>query len=159
MKRYLIAAFLFFACSGVYAQSLSFSDLLNLTSMADAQSRDMLASSKGFKATGNITLNGKTYAQYTRLTKGTPDKNESVLVGAAVKNATGVLSHELSLILHKLPIWITCWRKPKNQTSPSFSRGPISPVIFTVLTIRCSAPIFRLPLIKNQAMWMCSRSR
>jgi hypothetical protein len=95
MKRYLLAALLFFACTGAYAQSLSFGDLLNLTGMADAQSRDMLASSKGFKATGNITLNGKTYAQYTRLTKGTPDKNESVLVGAALKNATGVLSHEI----------------------------------------------------------------
>ena len=95
MKRYLLAAFLFFVCTGAYAQSLSFGDLLNLTSMADAQSRDMLASSKGFKATGNITLNGKTYAQYTKVTKGTPDKNESVLVGAAVKSATGVLSHEI----------------------------------------------------------------
>jgi len=95
MKRYLLAAFLFFACTGTYAQSLSFSDMLNLTSMADAQSRDLLASSKGFKAAGNQTLNGKTYVLYTKLSKSTPDKNESVLVGAAIKNATGVLTHEI----------------------------------------------------------------
>src|SRR5579872_4169281 len=95
MKRYLLITLLFFACTGAYAQSLSFGDLLNLTSMTDAQSRDILASAKGFKAAGNLTLNGKTYAQYTKLTKGTPDKNESVLVGAAIKNATGVLTHEI----------------------------------------------------------------
>jgi hypothetical protein len=95
MKRYLLAVLLFFACSGAYAQSLFFGDLLNLTSMTDAQTHDMLASSKGFKAAGNMTFNGKTYVQYTKLTKGTPDKNESVLVGTSVKSATGILTHEI----------------------------------------------------------------
>jgi hypothetical protein len=95
MKRYLFVVLLFFACTGAYAQSLSFGDLLNLTSMTDAQSRDMLASVKGFKAIGNITLNTKTYLQYTKVTKGTPDKNESVLIGTPIKSATGILTHEI----------------------------------------------------------------
>jgi hypothetical protein len=95
MKRYLIAVLLFFACTGAYAQSLSFGDLLNLTSMTDAQSHDLLASGKGFKAMGSQTVNGKTYSQYTRITKGTPDKNESVLVGTAIKSATGIITHEI----------------------------------------------------------------
>ena len=95
MKRYLFVVLLFFACTGAYAQSLSFGDLLNLTSMTDAQSRDMLASVKGFKAVGNMTLNSKTYVQYTKVTKGMPDKNESVLIGTPIKSTTGILTHEI----------------------------------------------------------------
>jgi hypothetical protein len=95
MRRYLLAVFLFFACTGAYAQSLSFGDLLNISGMTDAQSHDMLASGKGFKAGGTMTLNSKTYIQYTKVTKGTPDKNESVLIGAPVKSGAGVLSHEI----------------------------------------------------------------
>ncbi len=95
MKRYLFVVLLFFACTGAYAQSLAFGDLLNLTSMTDAQSHDMLASVKGFKAAGNMTLNSKTYLQYTKVTKGTPDKNESVLIGTPIKSATGILTHEI----------------------------------------------------------------
>ncbi|MFI5160785.1 MAG: hypothetical protein ACHQHN_05880 [Sphingobacteriales bacterium] len=95
MKRYLLAALLFIACTGGYAQSLSFGDLLNLTSMPDAQSHDLLVSSKGFKQGTAQTLNGKTYVQYTKVTKGTPDKNESVLIGTPIKSATGILTHEI----------------------------------------------------------------
>lgn len=95
MKRYLFAIVLLFAGAGVYAQSVSFGDLLNLTSMTETQSHDLLATAKGFKTEGSQTLNGKTYTQYIKVTKGTPDKTESVLIGTAVKSATGVITHEI----------------------------------------------------------------
>src|SRR5580692_461756 len=95
MKQYLFAVLLFFACTGAYAQSLSFEDMQNLTSMGDAQLRDMLTASKGFQVAGGMTFNGKSYRQYTKVTKGTPDKDESILVGADVKTASGVLTHEI----------------------------------------------------------------
>ena len=95
MKRYLFAIVLLFAGAGAYAQSVSFGDLLNLTSMTETQSHDFLATTKGFKTGSSQTLNGRSYAQYTRVTKGTPDKTESVLIGAAVKSATGVITHEI----------------------------------------------------------------
>jgi hypothetical protein len=95
MKRYLFTTILLLVVAGAGAQSVSFGDLLNLTSMTEAQSHDLLATAKGFKTGGSQTVNGKTYLQYTKLTKGTPDKNESVLIGAAVKSATGVLTHEI----------------------------------------------------------------
>ena len=89
MRKYLLALFLLFACSGVYAQSLSFGDLLNLTSMNDGQSRDLLASGKGFKASGPQTLNGRTYTEYKNA------KGETVLFGAGIKTTSGNLTHEV----------------------------------------------------------------
>ena len=89
MKKYLFALFLIFACLGVYAQSVSFGDLLNLTSMNDGQSHDLLASSKGFKASGAQTLNGRAYAEYKSA------KGESVLVGAGIKSTSGNVTHEI----------------------------------------------------------------
>jgi hypothetical protein len=95
MKRYLFAIVLLFAGAGACAQSVSFGDLLNLTSMTEAQSHDLLAIAKGFKSGGSQTLNGRSYVQYTRVTKGTPDKTESVLIGTAAKSGTGVITHEI----------------------------------------------------------------
>jgi hypothetical protein len=97
MKLYLFAILLLFACNGVYAQSLSFEELLNLTSMTDAQSHELLTITRGFKAAAAPeTINGKTFVQYTKQTKGTPaDKNESLLIGAGIKNVSGNLTHEI----------------------------------------------------------------
>jgi hypothetical protein len=95
MKRYLFAVALLFAGAGAYAQSVSFGDLLNLTSMTEAQSHDLLATAKGFKTEGSQTLNGKSYVQYTKISKGAPDKTESLLIGTPVKSATGVITHEI----------------------------------------------------------------
>jgi hypothetical protein len=68
--------------------------MLNLTGMTDVQSHDLLLS-KGFKATGPQTLNGKTYDQFTRTNKGTPDQTESLLLGAAIKTISGNTAHEV----------------------------------------------------------------
>jgi|SRR5579863_1274470 len=95
MKRYLFAIVLLVVCAGARAQSVSFGDLLNLTSMTETQSHDLLATSKGFKTEGSQTLNGKSYVQYTKIIKSTPDKTESVLIGTAIKSATGVITHEI----------------------------------------------------------------
>jgi hypothetical protein len=94
MKRYLFAILLFCAGSAVHAQSVSFGDLLNLTSMAGAPSHDLLLA-KGFKSAGPQTFSGKTYDQFTKVVKGTPDKTESVLIGAGLKTASGNLTHEI----------------------------------------------------------------
>src|SRR3569833_3462612 len=72
MKRYLFALLLFFAGSAVYAQSVAFGDLLNLTSMAGAPSHDLLLA-RGFKSAGPQTFSGKTYDQFTKVVKGSPD--------------------------------------------------------------------------------------
>jgi hypothetical protein len=94
MKRYLFAILLFFAGSAVYAQSVGFGDLLNLTSMTETQAHDLLLS-KGFKAASQQAFGGKTYEQFTKVTKGTPDKTESVLLGSGIKTASGNLTHEI----------------------------------------------------------------
>jgi hypothetical protein len=94
MKRYLFAALFIFACTGTFAQSLSFTDLLNMTGMSDAQLHDFLSSSRGFRAMGLQSVNGRAYQQF-KLEKGTTDKMESVLVGVGVKSVSGITTHEI----------------------------------------------------------------
>jgi len=94
MKKYLFAIVLFFAGGAAYAQSVAFGDLLNLTGMTGTQAHDLLLA-KGFKSAGPQTFSGKTYDQFTKIVKGTPDKTESVLIGAGVKTPSGNLTHEI----------------------------------------------------------------
>ncbi|MBS1530859.1 MAG: hypothetical protein JSU01_11160 [Bacteroidetes bacterium] len=94
MKGYLFTILLFFSGSALYAQSVSFGDLLNLTGMTGVQEHDLLLA-KGFKAAGTQTFSGKTFEQFTKVTKGTPDKTESVLLGAGVKTVSGNVTHEI----------------------------------------------------------------
>lgn len=97
MRRHLFIILLFFTCSGAYAQSLSFEELLNLTNMTEAQSHDFLTAAKGFKAADDQSFNGHNYQEY-KIVKGNadkPDKYETVLIGAEVKTSSGSVSHEI----------------------------------------------------------------
>jgi hypothetical protein len=84
MKRYLFAISLFFICAAGQAQSLTFGDLLNLTSMTNDQAHDFLTLSKGFKSTGVQVVDGKNVDQY-KITHGTPENLEIVLLGVNSK--------------------------------------------------------------------------
>ncbi|HVV53884.1 MAG TPA: hypothetical protein VHC47_01080 [Mucilaginibacter sp.] len=94
MKKIVLAVSLLLTCFLVHAQTLSFGDLLNLTSMNDAQAHDFLTTTKGFMASGTQMLNGRNYELY-KLTKADPGKFESVLVGAGAKNTSGDMAHEI----------------------------------------------------------------
>jgi hypothetical protein len=96
MKKSLITIILFLAVSSSYAQSLSFEDLLNLTSMSGAQAHDLLTISKDFKSSGQQTVDGKIEDQY-KIMK-TPDKTETVLLGEIIKNTAGGLSREVTYL-------------------------------------------------------------
>ncbi|HWD87739.1 MAG TPA: hypothetical protein VG367_06400 [Mucilaginibacter sp.] len=94
MKQYLFTILLFFAGSAVYAQSVAFGDLLNLTSMTGVQEHDLLLA-KGFKAAGTQTFDGKAFEVFSKIIKGTPDKTETVSLGPGIKTASGVLTHQI----------------------------------------------------------------
>ncbi|MBS1526861.1 MAG: hypothetical protein JST19_14495 [Bacteroidetes bacterium] len=94
IKKICFAVTLVLACAFARAQSLSFADILNLTSMNDAQARDFLTVSKTFKSSGQQTVGGKSYEEY-KIDKGTPEKTETILIGAEVRTASGTLSHEI----------------------------------------------------------------
>ena len=96
MKKFLITSALFFAVTCCYAQSLSFEDLLNLTSMSGAQAHDLLTISKGFKSAGQQTLNGKVEDQY-KIMK-TPDKTETVLLSEITRNTVGGVSRGVTYL-------------------------------------------------------------
>lgn len=97
MKRPLLTILLLFACVCTQAQSLSFEDLQNLTNMNSTQARDFLTASKGFKAEGNQMLNGKSMEQY-KIVHGTPDKTETLLIGASVKSLAGTSSRPVTYL-------------------------------------------------------------
>ena len=95
MKKYLFTILLIFACAGSYAQSLSFGEMLNLTNMTDTQVHDFLTASKGFKSSGSQMVNGRSYAEYKN-NRGTPDKTETILLGASAKGSGGNLSRPVT---------------------------------------------------------------
>ncbi|HVS93533.1 MAG TPA: hypothetical protein VHE59_15945 [Mucilaginibacter sp.] len=94
IRKTCFAALLVLACAFGRAQSISFGDILNLSSMNDAQAHDFLTVSKGFKPGGQQTVGGKSYQEY-KLVTGTPEKTESVLIGTGSSTASGTTSHEI----------------------------------------------------------------
>jgi hypothetical protein len=94
MRKYLFAAILLLICGITRAQSVTFGDILNLTSMTSTQAHDFLTVSKGFKLTGPQTVGGKTFQEY-KIAKGTPEKVETILIGADIKTVSGSVSHEI----------------------------------------------------------------
>ena len=90
-RKYPLLITLFFVCSYSYAQSLSFENLLSLTSMSSAQAHDFLVVAKGFKATGTQAVNGKNMEEY-KIIHGTADKSETILIGESVKTVNGSVS-------------------------------------------------------------------
>ncbi|MGZ3750175.1 MAG: hypothetical protein ACXVB0_16770 [Mucilaginibacter sp.] len=95
MKKYLFTILLFFACAGSYAQSLSFEDLLNLTNMQDTKVHDFLTASRGFKPSGSQVMSGKYMVQY-KSNRGTPDKTETIVLGASTKGSGGNLIRQVT---------------------------------------------------------------
>jgi len=95
MKRYLFVLLLIFSCAGSYAQSVSFEDLLNLTSMPDVQAHDFLLVSKAFKSAGTQVFSGVSMEQY-KSNRGTIDKTETVNLGMLAKGQSGNLSRQVS---------------------------------------------------------------
>jgi hypothetical protein len=88
MKRNLFTILLLCIFAGSYAQSLTFEDLLNLTSMTNAQAHDFLTASKGFKSAGFQIVDGKNIEQY-KSSRRTPDKTETILIGVNTNGLGG----------------------------------------------------------------------
>jgi hypothetical protein len=88
MKRNLFTLLLLCVFAGSYAQSLTFEDLLNLTSMNNTQAHDFLMASKGFKSAGFQMVNGENMEQYKSSGR-TPDKTETILLGVNTKGFGG----------------------------------------------------------------------
>lgn len=95
MKIYPLIIILLLACSYGYAQSLSFENLLSLTSMTGAQAHDFLTVSKGFKSEGIQVINGRNLDEYKSM-HATPDKTEAIWIGEFVKSISGSTSRPLT---------------------------------------------------------------
>jgi hypothetical protein len=93
MRRFIPFLFLLFLCNLGRAQSVSFADMLNMTSMANAQVHDFLVS-KGFKQDGTQTFNGLVYDQYK--SNRAADKAEMLYIGPGSKTPNGNTQRAIS---------------------------------------------------------------
>jgi hypothetical protein len=93
MKKLLLVAITCFAVKMANAQSVSFTDLLNLTSMSNTQAHDFMIS-KGFKQDGTQSFGGKVFDQYK--SGRTPDKTEMMYVGQGSKTPNGNTKRDVS---------------------------------------------------------------
>ena len=94
MRRYLFAVLLLFACSGGYAQSLSFEELQNLTNMTDDQAHNYLLVSKGFRSKGKQQINGRNFELF-QSNRIDPDKRETVSLRASSQGTSGNVSRQV----------------------------------------------------------------
>jgi len=93
MRKFLLVVVICFAVKTAGAQSVSFTDLLNLTSMSNTQAHDFMIS-KGFKQEGTQTFNGKVFDQYK--SGRTPDKIEMMYIGQGSKTPNGNTKRDVS---------------------------------------------------------------
>jgi len=93
MKKYLFVFAFFLIGISARAQSVSLTELLNLTSMNNTQVHDFLLS-KGFKPAGTQTFSGKIFDEYK--SNRTSDKQETVFVGPGEKTPNGNTKRSLS---------------------------------------------------------------
>jgi hypothetical protein len=93
MKKFLLIIILCFAIKAGYSQSLSFTEMLNLTGMNNTQAHDFLIS-KGFKQQGTQVFSGKTYDQYQ--SGRAAAQAEYVYVGPGSKTPSGSTQRPIS---------------------------------------------------------------
>jgi hypothetical protein len=78
-KTYLLGILLFFVCGTGFAQSVSFEELMRMSTMDDEEVGVFLMGSKGFKWDGKVMLHGSRFARYI-IYQGIPGKTETVTV-------------------------------------------------------------------------------
>ena len=93
MKKYLLLFLLILATGVCRAQTVSFADILNMTSMGNAQVHDFLMS-KGFRQDGTQTFNGTVFDQYK--SNRIVEKAEMVYVGPGSKTPNGNTQRPIS---------------------------------------------------------------
>lgn len=93
MKKLLLVVITCFAVNMANGQSVSFTDMLNLTSMSNTQAHDFMIS-KGFKQEGTQTFGGKVFDQYKN--GHTPDKTEMMYIGQGSKTPNGNTQRSIS---------------------------------------------------------------
>lgn len=93
MRRFISLFFLVFIFKFCQAQSVSFPDMLNMTSMANAQVHDFLIS-KGFKQEGTQMFNGLVYDQYK--SDRAAGKMEMVYIGPGAQTPNGNTQRPIS---------------------------------------------------------------
>ena|ERR1700712_3271195 len=78
-KTYLLGILLFFVCGTGFAQSVSFEELMRMSTMDDDEVGVFLMGSKGFKWDGKVMVHGSRCARYI-IYQGIPQKTETVTV-------------------------------------------------------------------------------
>jgi hypothetical protein len=96
MKKYLLTLIVYLCCTHLYAQSISLLNLINLTSLNNAQAGTTLTSGKVWYMQYGEELNGFVVEHYQSMSQ--PVKKETIIIGSGSKTATGAILRTVSYV-------------------------------------------------------------
>ncbi len=96
MKKYLLTLLVYLCCAQSYGQTISLLNLINLTSLNNAQAGSTLTSGKTWGLQYGEEINGFLIEHYQ--TPGFTNKKETIIIGAGSKTSSGAILHTVSYI-------------------------------------------------------------
>jgi hypothetical protein len=96
MKKYLLTIIVYLCCTHLHAQRITLLNLINLTSLNNAQAGNTLTSGKTWQMQYGEELNGFVVEHYQTLAP--QNKIETIIIGTGFKTASGAVLHTVSYI-------------------------------------------------------------
>jgi hypothetical protein len=96
MKKYPLVLLIFLSCAHTYGQSISLTNLLNLTSLTSKDASDVLTMGKVFKLKSGEKINEFVTEHYE--TTAPENRTETIIIGAGSKTSTGGILHTVSYV-------------------------------------------------------------
>jgi hypothetical protein len=96
MKKYLLTLIIYLCCTQLRAQSISLLNLINLTSLNNAQAGNTLTAGKVWYMQYGEDLNGFVVEHYQSAAQ--PVKKETTIIGQVFKTASGAILRTVSYI-------------------------------------------------------------
>jgi hypothetical protein len=96
MKKYLLTLLVYLCCTQLHAQSISLLNLINLTSLNNAQAGTTLTSGKVWYMQYGEELDGFVVEHYQSMSQ--PVKKETIIIGKGFKTANGSILRTVSYV-------------------------------------------------------------
>jgi hypothetical protein len=96
MKKYLLTLLVYLCCTQLHAQSISLLNLINLTSLNNAQAGTTLTSGKQWYMQYGEELNGFVVEHYQSMAE--PVKKQTIIIGQGFKTASGSILRTVSYV-------------------------------------------------------------
>lgn len=121
MKKYLLTLIIYLCCTNLHAQSISLLNLINLTSLNNAQAGNTLTAGKVWYLQYGEELNGFVVEHYQSVAQ--PVKKETIIIGTGFKTASGAVLHTVSYVSPKTQDVINLVGQTKTSGLAIFFQG------------------------------------